>query len=102
MLSPRDHAPPFSFFLFFVRAPLQADTSEEVKFGKLSLIDLAGSERASMTHNVGARMVEGANINRSLLALGNCINALAGNTTRKGYIPYASVPPAPLQWRSRF
>ena len=65
-----------------------ADTHQTVKVGKLSLIDLAGSERASMTHNVGARMIEGANINRSLLALGNCINALAGNAKQRGYIPY--------------
>jgi kinesin family protein 18/19 len=46
--------------------------------GKLSLIDLAGSERASATRNSGARLVEGAKINKSLLALANCINALAG------------------------
>ncbi|CAK0822588.1 unnamed protein product, partial [Prorocentrum cordatum] len=44
--------------------------------GKLSMIDLAGSERASQTENRGARLLEGANINRSLLALGNCISAL--------------------------
>ena len=43
----------------------------EVKVGKFSLIDLAGSERAANTNNTGIRMVEGANINRSLLALGN-------------------------------
>ncbi|KAG7388743.1 Kinesin-like protein kif19 [Phytophthora boehmeriae] len=48
----------------------------EVKFGKLSLVDLAGSERAAVTQNRGQRLLEGANINRSLLALGNCINAL--------------------------
>ena len=46
---------------------------------KLSLIDLAGSERASATNNRGARLQEGANINKSLLALGNCINSLASN-----------------------
>ena len=44
---------------------------------KMSLIDLAGSERASATRNRGQRMREGANINKSLLALGSCINALA-------------------------
>lgn len=44
---------------------------------KLSLIDLAGSERASATNNRGVRLQEGANINKSLLALANCINALA-------------------------
>ena len=41
------------------------------------MIDLAGSERAANTLNRGKRMVEGAHINRSLLALGNCINALS-------------------------
>ena len=46
--------------------------------GKLSMIDLAGSERAAATGNTGIRMIEGAAINRSLLALGNCINRLAG------------------------
>ncbi|KAF4149953.1 Kinesin motor domain [Phytophthora infestans] len=58
----------------------------EVKFGKLSLVDLAGSERAAVTQNRGQRLLEGANINRSLLALGNCINALG----EKGatFVPY--------------
>ena len=51
---------------------------------KLSLIDLAGSERASATSNSGARLHEGANINKSLLALANCINALAENQTTTG------------------
>ncbi|XP_034243109.1 kinesin-like protein KIF19 [Thrips palmi] len=46
--------------------------------GRLYMIDLAGSERASNTKNRGKRLQEGAHINRSLLALGNCINALAG------------------------
>ena len=50
---------------------------QEIRTGKLFLIDLAGSERAANTHNRGKRMVEGAHINRSLLALGNCINALS-------------------------
>ena len=53
---------------------------------KLSLIDLAGSERASQTNNRGVRLQEGASINRSLLALANCINALA--TTKKGNVKY--------------
>lgn len=43
----------------------------------MCLIDLAGSERASATKAKGARFREGANINRSLLALGNVINVLA-------------------------
>ncbi|SCZ95244.1 BZ3501_MvSof-1269-A2-R1_Chr1-3g01646 [Microbotryum saponariae] len=53
----------------------------------LSIIDLAGSERASVTKNKGERLIEGANINRSLLALGNCINALCDPRSR-GHVPY--------------
>jgi hypothetical protein len=62
----------------------------EIKIGKLSLIDLAGSERASATQNRGIRLIEGANINRSLLTLGNCINALceASEKGTKPYVPY--------------
>jgi len=49
----------------------------------LTLVDLAGSERASQTQNRGKLLREGANINRSLLALGSCIKALAGRGARK-------------------
>ena len=57
--------------------PRATGLSTTVMQAKMSLIDLAGSERATVTKNRGDRMAEGANINRSLLALGNCINALA-------------------------
>ncbi|XP_028935839.1 kinesin-like protein KIF19 isoform X2 [Ornithorhynchus anatinus] len=59
----------------------------EVRRGRLFMIDLAGSERASQTQNRGQRMKEGAHINRSLLALGNCINALSGQGGNK-YVNY--------------
>ncbi|XP_068932602.1 kinesin-like protein KIF19 [Petaurus breviceps papuanus] len=60
---------------------------QEVRLGRLFMIDLAGSERASQTQNRGQRMKEGAHINRSLLALGNCINALSDKGNNK-YINY--------------
>ena len=37
------------------------------------MIDLAGSEKGSVTGSKGARFREGANINKSLLALGKLI-----------------------------
>lgn len=55
------------------------------RVGKLSLIDLAGSERALATDQRTLRSLEGANINRSLLALSSCINALVEG---KKHIPY--------------
>lgn len=51
--------------------------TQALHVAKMSLIDLAGSERASSTHAKGERLREGANINRSLLALINVLNALA-------------------------
>lgn len=63
------------------------DIKEEHTFATLSIIDLAGSERAAATKNRGARLNEGANINKSLLALGNCINALC-DPRRRNHIPY--------------
>ena len=41
--------------------------------------------KGAVTGNKGARFREGSNINKSLLALGNCINALADGAK---YIPY--------------
>ena len=49
--------------------------------GKLSFIDLAGSERASdVNDNDRQTRIEGAEINKSLLALKECIRALDQNS----------------------
>lgn len=60
-------------------------TTGQIRISKLSMIDLAGSERGAATGCTGARFTEGANINKSLLALGNCINGLADGLR---HIPY--------------
>ena len=65
------------------------------------LVDLAGSERAKRTQAQGARLREGININRGLLALGNVISILGGEkktkinkdgtsstTSTKPHVPY--------------
>lgn len=62
-------------------------TTTAVQSGRLFMIDLAGSERAQASGNNGQRMVEGQHINRSLLALGNCINALGGGQ-KSSYVNY--------------
>jgi kinesin family protein 18/19 len=62
----------------------------QVRIGKLSLIDLAGSERASRAGNAGVRLQEGACINKSLLALSNCINSLHSNSMKgeTNFVPF--------------
>ncbi|CAG8880092.1 unnamed protein product [Penicillium salamii] len=64
-----------------------ADVNEPHTMATFSIIDLAGSERASATNNRGARLFEGANINKSLLSLGSCINALC-DPRKRNHIPY--------------
>lgn len=64
-----------------------ASVNEPHTMATLSIIDLAGSERASATKNRGERLFEGANINKSLLALGSCINALC-DPRKRNHIPY--------------
>ncbi|KAJ6187399.1 hypothetical protein N7519_002307 [Penicillium mononematosum] len=64
-----------------------ADVNEPHTMATFSIIDLAGSERASATQNRGERLFEGANINKSLLSLGSCINALC-DPRKRNHIPY--------------
>ncbi|GLB33540.1 putative TRAFAC class myosin-kinesin ATPase superfamily protein [Lyophyllum shimeji] len=70
------------------QSPRTAALVEQRTMATLSIIDLAGSERAAATTNMGQRMVEGANINKSLLALGNCINALCESGGAVRHVPY--------------
>mmetsp|Transcript_30689 Transcript_30689/g.60242 ORF Transcript_30689/g.60242 Transcript_30689/m.60242 type:complete len:726 (-) Transcript_30689:291-2468(-) len=57
-----------------------------VKVGKLHLVDLAGSEKVCKTGASGERLDEAKNINRSLSALGNVINALTDK--KYTHVPY--------------
>ena len=54
-------------------------------YGKLNLIDLAGSERLAKTGAEGVRLKEAQNINKSLSALGDVLAALGRN---QAHIPY--------------
>lgn len=90
--SSRSHA---VFTLMLTQKKFDADTKMEAeKVAKISLVDLAGSERANSTGATGARLKEGAEINRSLSTLGRVIAALADLSTatkkKKGanQVPY--------------
>uniref|UniRef100_UPI00358E3173 kinesin-like protein KIF18A n=1 Tax=Myxine glutinosa TaxID=7769 RepID=UPI00358E3173 len=84
-LSSRSHA---LLQIYLKQEERDPSLSHNALISKLSLIDLAGSERAFETNNSGQRMREGSTINCSLLALGSCINALADPKTKKQHIPY--------------
>lgn len=79
--SSRSHA---VFTLTLTQKRHDAETSMDTeKVSKISLVDLAGSERANSTGATGARLKEGAEINRSLSTLGRVIAALADVSTGK-------------------
>ena len=63
---------------------------EDEEYAKLSMVDLAGSERATETQsNDKSRLVEGAEINKSLLALKECIRALDTKKTKgETHVPF--------------
>ncbi|RYP72903.1 hypothetical protein DL771_003941 [Monosporascus sp. 5C6A] len=80
--SSRSHA---VFTLMLTQKKYDAETKMEMeKQAKISLVDLAGSERATSTGATGARLKEGAEINRSLSTLGRVIAALADLSTGTG------------------
>ncbi|KAI8373212.1 uncharacterized protein BYT42DRAFT_501092 [Radiomyces spectabilis] len=93
--SSRSHA---VFTLFLTQKRLDDLTKLETeKVARISLVDLAGSERANSTGATGARLKEGANINRSLTTLGKVIAGLAEQSMQEGkkgkkakdvFIPY--------------
>ena len=65
---------------------LRLNNRKKPLFGKFSLIDLAGNERGADTNSANRQTrMEGAEINKSLLALKECIRALG----RKGaHLPF--------------
>nr|XP_012642248.1 kinesin-like protein KIF18B isoform X2 [Microcebus murinus] len=83
--SSRSHA---IFQIFVKQQDRVPGLPQAMQVAKMSLIDLAGSERASSTGAKGERLREGASINRSLLALINVLNALADAKGRKSHVPY--------------
>lgn len=80
---PKEHVVPFTL--------VQANPIKYMKHKRISIIDLAGSERAKRTNNQGARLVEANNINKSLLTFKLCIDALRHNQlhpSRPKPVPY--------------
>lgn len=54
----------------------------DVSVSRLSIVDLAGSERMKNTQTAGDRLKEAGSINKSLMVLGQCMEALRSNQKR--------------------
>ncbi|KAI3629331.1 hypothetical protein MIR68_012638 [Amoeboaphelidium protococcarum] len=67
-------------FTVYVQSKVLVNGVYDVKVSKCHFTDLAGSERQGKADTSGQRLKEAGNINKSLLALGNVINALADNS----------------------
>ncbi|KAJ8707721.1 hypothetical protein PYW07_011398 [Mythimna separata] len=61
-----------------------------LNISQLSLVDLAGSERTNRTKNTGQRLREAGNINKSLMTLRTCLEALRENqiSGANNMVPY--------------
>lgn len=91
-LSSRSHA----IFTIVVEA-MEGDEASPLayRFGKLHIVDLAGSEKIRLAGVTGQRLEETKNINKSLHELGNVIAALAAKSTtqsRRGVGPPRHIP----------
>lgn len=82
----QDSSRSHSIFTLYVEMSEENEGKSRYTASKLSLIDLAGSERATKTNAKGDRLKEGTMINLSLSALGNVIQALVDGKSK--HIPY--------------
>eukprot|EP00035_Acanthoeca_spectabilis_P004255 m.101294 g.101294 ORF g.101294 m.101294 type:complete len:1152 (+) comp12506_c0_seq2:67-3522(+) len=85
--SSRSHA----IFTLFVTEQWYDKATKQTgeKVSRVSLVDLAGSERVIKTGATGARLKEGANINKSLHTLGLVIKALAdASGAQDKFVPF--------------
>ena len=73
-----------SHMIFSLHVEVLDETTGQLRSAKLSLIDLAGSERADKTGAMGNQLKESQSINLSLSALGAVVSAL---TTKSKFIP---------------
>jgi len=84
-VSSRSH----SVFTLYLQSKEISKNMTFVRYSRLHLIDLAGSERQTHTDTTGLRLKEAGNINKSLSTLGNVIRALVDVANgRERHVPY--------------
>jgi hypothetical protein len=81
--SSRSHA----IFELHVKRRYPTPSGDMQSTSRLSLTDLAGSERSAKVGSTGQALLEGNNINKSLATLGKCIRALVDVSRGKKVLP---------------
>ncbi|XP_024388572.1 kinesin-like protein KIN-12F [Physcomitrium patens] len=85
----RESSRSHSVFTCIVESKWERDSMTNIRFGRLNLIDLAGSERQKSSGAEGERLKEAANINKSLSTLGLVIMILVDVANGKQrHVPY--------------
>eukprot|EP01065_Artemidia_motanka_P012926 TRINITY_DN1711_c0_g1_i1.p1 TRINITY_DN1711_c0_g1~~TRINITY_DN1711_c0_g1_i1.p1 ORF type:complete len:1046 (+),score=344.02 TRINITY_DN1711_c0_g1_i1:69-3140(+) len=74
-----------SHLIFTTALRVRSKLDGSVRTAKLVFVDLAGSERVKRTLSVGQSLDEARNINKSLVALGDVVDALS---QRRPHVPY--------------
>ncbi|KAI8928585.1 P-loop containing nucleoside triphosphate hydrolase protein [Entophlyctis helioformis] len=75
--------------IYLETVSMDKDEGRPVKaHGKISFVDLAGSEKVKESKATGDTFTEALSINKSLLTLGLCITALSDSRKRQGHIPF--------------
>ena len=66
-----------------------------LQISRLTFVDLAGSERTKHTQTTGDRLKEAGNINKSLMVLGQCMEAMRSNQRRSSH-PHPTKKPSEM------
>lgn len=72
----RESSRSHSVFTLYIQSRKEEGDLIDLTESRFNLVDLAGSERQQLAGTTGLRLKEAGNINKSLLALSNVINAL--------------------------
>ena len=85
----RESSRSHSVFTIYLQSRYSNGESTDIRESRFNLVDLAGSERQSMTATVGIRLKEAGNIKKSLMSLGQVINALVDiGSGKQRHVPY--------------
>eukprot|EP00658_Telonema_sp_P-2_P039287 TRINITY_DN2810_c0_g1_i2.p1 TRINITY_DN2810_c0_g1~~TRINITY_DN2810_c0_g1_i2.p1 ORF type:complete len:359 (+),score=93.54 TRINITY_DN2810_c0_g1_i2:190-1266(+) len=84
----RDSSRSHALMTVYVEAEVDDPDDPYTRYGKLTFVDLAGSENLKKSGTTGTGIKETSAINKSLFALGNVISSLSDSKKKDGHIAY--------------